>query len=256
MKTIVRAILPAALALAMLAPCACSTAPGTVLAPSAQAEPRLITTTGEAEVRVVPDEVVITLGVETWDLSLAVAKNQNDERVKKVLAVTKQFGIEAKYVQTDQISIEPRYSDSYAQKDFVGYFVRKNIVITLKDLGKFEDLLSSALESGVNYVHGVDFRTTELRKYRDQARDLAIKAAQEKAAALATSLGQRVGRPHTITEEQSNWWSWYSWWGYRSGTMSQNVMQNAGGAAPEAGSSIALGQITVNARVSVSFELD
>lgn len=255
MKAIARAVLPAAALLVLLAACACGSAPGAVLAPSAPAEPRLITTTGEAEVRVVPDQVVLTLGVETSDVSLAVAKSQNDERVKRILAVTKQAGIDPKYVQTDQISIEPRYSDSYLRRDFAGYVVRKNIVVTLRDLARFEELLSSALEAGANYVHGVDFQTTELRKHRDAARDLAIKAAQEKAAALAASLGQRVGRPHTITEEQSNWWSWYNWWGYRSGTMSQNVSQNAGGSAPEAGS-IALGQITVNARVSVTFDLE
>ena len=37
-------------------------------------EPRLITVTGDAEVRVVPDEVILTLGVETLDKDLGVAK--------------------------------------------------------------------------------------------------------------------------------------------------------------------------------------
>ena len=31
------------------------------------AQPGVITVTGEAEIRVVPDEVILTLGVETWD---------------------------------------------------------------------------------------------------------------------------------------------------------------------------------------------
>jgi len=41
-----------------------------------ESEPRLITVTGDAEVRVVPDEVILTLGVETWNKDLAVAKSQ------------------------------------------------------------------------------------------------------------------------------------------------------------------------------------
>lgn len=222
-------------------------------------EPRLITVTGDAEVRVVPDEVIITLGVETWNKDLAVAKSQNDERTKSVLSLAKQYKIEPKHVQTDYINIEPRYKDEWEHRRFIGYFVRKTIVFTLRDTSKFEDLLSSALEAGADYVHGVQFRTTELRKYRDEARALAIKAAQEKAYDLAKELGQKIGNPYTIREDHAGWWSWYNvGWGSRGwgGMMAQNVIQDVGSGSSANESSIALGQITVNARVTVSFKLE
>lgn len=222
-----------------------------------QPEPRTVTVTGDAEVRVVPDEVILTLGVENWSKDLDAAKRRNDEIVQGVLAVARRYDIDAKHVQTDHVSIEPRYEDSYEQKEFIGYFVRKTVVVTLRDISKFEDLLSSVLEAEANYVHGVQFRTTELRKHRDEARALAIKAAREKAVALAGELGQEVGQPLTIREEQAGWWSWYNaWWGSRWGGMvSQNVVQNAGPGAYEGDGSLAPGQISVNARVTVEFEL-
>jgi len=217
---------------------------------------RTITVTGDADVKVVPDEVVLLLGVETFDRELSVAKNQNDERVKKIIALTKDFKIEPKYVQTDQISIEPRYEDSYTKRNFVGVFVRKSIVITLKDLAQFEDVLTGVLGAGATHIYNVQYRTTELRKYRDQARALAIKAAREKAIAMASELGQTAGPAITIREEYSNWWSSYSW-RWAGGGMAQNIAQNVGGgSAPSDDSTIALGQITVNARVTVTFELD
>lgn len=221
-------------------------------------EPRLITVTGDAEVRVAPDEVILTLGVETWYQDLDKAKSENDKRVQKILKIAQKFKIEDKHVQTDHISIEPRYKDQWEHREFVGYFVRKNVVFTLRDTAKFEDLLSSALGAGANYVHGVQFRTTELRKYRDEARALAIKAAKEKADALAGELGQKVGKPQTIREDQAGWWSWYNnWWGSRWGrsSMAQNVIQSHSG-QPQSDSSVALGQINVNARVTVSFKLE
>jgi uncharacterized protein YggE len=226
--------------------------------PSPSQEPRLITVTGEAEVRVVPDEVIVTLGVETWDKNLDIAKSRNDEIVKKVLALATDYGIPPEHVQTDYIGVEPRYRDGYyEERDFIGYFVHKTIVITLRDLSKFEDLLSGALKAGVNYVQGIEFHTTELRKHRDEARALAIQAAKEKAIALAGELGQKVGDPQTIQEDQSGWWSGYgAWWGSRwGGTTSQNVIQETGGTAWTGESSVAPGQIDVNARVTVSFEL-
>ncbi len=155
--------------------------------PTGRAEPRLITVSGEAQVNVVPDEVTLTLGVETSDKQLRTAKSLNDERVKRVMAAAEKLGIATKDIKTDHISIEPRYRDSYEQRDFVGYFVRQTIVITLSDITLFEDLLTDVLDAGANYVHGIQFRTTELRKHKDEARSLAIQAAREKAAALARS---------------------------------------------------------------------
>jgi uncharacterized protein YggE len=221
------------------------------------AAPRTISVTGSAQVMVVPDEVALTLGVETSDLQLAMAKARNDVIVKKVLDVTKTMGIDPKNVQTDYMNIQPRYDSAYTKPNFIGYFVQKNIVITLKDVSKFEDLLSQVLVAGVNYVHSVDFRTTALRKYRDQARDLALKAAQEKAQAMASTVGQQVGQPLSVREDYNRWYyPWNSWWGGGYGSqMSQNVIQNSGQAAPDSEGSLALGQIAVSASVSVDFEL-
>ncbi|MGD8791246.1 MAG: SIMPL domain-containing protein [Anaerolineae bacterium] len=224
----------------------------------ASAQPRTITVNGEAEVRVVPDEVILTLGIETWDKDLGRAKGQNDAIVARVLALAGGHGVAPEHVQTDYISIDPRYRNGYYEdRDFIGYFVRKNVVITLRDLDKFEPLLGDALEAGVNYVHGVEFRTTELRKYRDEARALAVNAAREKAAALSGELDQEIDAPLSIQEIQSGWWSSYNaWWGSNWGSgMSQNVIQEMGGAGFVADSTVAPGQIKVNARISATFEL-
>lgn len=219
-------------------------------------ETRLIIVTGDAEVRVDPDEVILTLGVETWDKQLNVAKKENDMRIQKIIDVAIKYKIEEKYIQTDFFRIEPRYEDSYQHRKFIDYNVRNTLVITLREITKFEDVLSGVLDAGANYVHGINFRTTELRKYRDQARSLAIKAAKDKANMLAQELGGEIGVPYNIRENNSRWWSGYnSGWGSRSGRMlSQNITSSRSGSSQTDGA-IALGQITVNASVSVSFEL-
>lgn len=227
--------------------------------PTGDASTRKVSVTGDAQVNVVPDEVILNLGVETTDLNLSTAKSQNDAIVKRVAEIAKARGVDARNIQTDYLNIVPRYQDSYTHSAFIGYFVRRTVTITLKDPSQFEGLLSETLEAGVNYVQGIDFRTTELRKYRDQARDLAIKAAQEKAAALAKSLGREIGDPVNIQEEQNWWWGGYgAWWNYGAGNaMSQNVVQNAGGnnTGWSSDEPTAPGQISVQARVSVDFEL-
>lgn len=222
-------------------------------------EPRVVTATGDAAVRVAPDEVVVTFGVKTQDSQLGAAKSRNDDIVRRVLERLQGFGVAADHIQTEYIGISPTYDyESPGVQRLQGYDVQKTIVVTLSDKSKFEDLLSGVLEAGANYVHDVEFRTTELRTYKDQARALAVKAAQEKATALAGELGQGLGEPVTITEEQSVSRSWYGYgWGSRWGeNNAQNVVVEAGSSTLEEGATVAPGQITVNARVSVTFALE
>lgn len=218
-----------------------------------------ISVTGEALVRVVPDEVILTLGVQSASPNLLVAKQQNDDRTRAVLALAERYDIKPEHVQTDFVWIEPQYRN-WARREIENYFIQKTIVFTLKDINKFEALLTDALTVGVDNVYGIDFRTTELRKHRDQARDLAIRAAREKAQAMAAALDQKIGKATSIHEDSSSWNSFYYWrrywYGGSGGPQSQNVVQNVGGSESlSTDGTFAPGQISVTARVTVVFEL-
>lgn len=107
----------------------------------------------------------------------------------------------------------------------------------------------------MNSIHGIEFRTTDLRKYRDQARDLAVEAAQERTLDLSGALDMQIGAPISIQEGSMSWWYWGSnWWGSGNYTMSQNAVQNAGGSGAGMESGIP-GKISVRANVSVVFEM-
>ncbi|MFH1144981.1 MAG: SIMPL domain-containing protein, partial [Candidatus Eisenbacteria bacterium] len=179
--------------------------------------------------------------------------------VSAVIAAAVEVGVPAQRVQTDHVQIEPRYEEQRTRRDFVGYFVRKTIVITLREPERFDALLGQVLEAGANYVHGIQFRTTDLRNQRDYARKLAIHAAREKAEDLATELDQRIGLPLSITEESGGAWYWYNdTWGGRwgGGWMSQNVVQSVGGGPSSIDEGFALGEISVTARIRATFELE
>ncbi len=227
-------------------------------APAAAAEQRdlrLVTVAGEADVKVAPDEVVITVGIETPNKDLNLARSQNSERVKRLTSLAAEFHIDPKDIGTNQITLEPRYDYNNGRNDFRDYLARRTVSLTLKDLSRFEGLLAAMLKAGVTSIQGAQFCTSALRKYKDQARSLAIKAAQEKARDLAKELGQKIGRPHTIQEDQVGWSFWDGGFGRASyGNAVQNVVSNSG-EGPQ-GATPAVGQISITARVTVSFELE
>ncbi|HEV2706468.1 MAG TPA: SIMPL domain-containing protein [Pyrinomonadaceae bacterium] len=239
------------LKLSMVALLACAPTPS-VAAQQEKAEPRLITVSGEAEVRVVPDEVRFDVAVQSFNKDLRQAKTQTDERIARLIEMTRRYQIAARDVQTDYFKVEPRYKGDDSSRLLIGYSVRKDLVFTLRDVSKAEALLSETLESGVTRINDVEFRTSEPRKYRDEARALAIKAAREKAIALTGEIGQKIGKAYSIEEEGAV---------NRGGNAStySNVTSNTyrvEGDSSAAEGTLALGQIVLSARVVVRFEIE
>jgi uncharacterized protein len=223
------------------------------------AQPPLITVSGSAEVKVAPNEVYLRVGVETRHQNLADAKQQNDERVSRALAFLKANEVPGQDVQTDFVSIEPTYDADLSRTRPVTYVVRKSIEVKLSKVDAFEGLLSGLLTNGVNVVHGIEFRTSELRKHRDTCRAMAIRAAREKADAMASELGVKRGKVYSINATDSGgWWSPSgSYWGGRyGGGMAQNVVQNLGGPSEAEDGTLAIGQISVSASVNVAFLIE
>ena len=168
----------------------------------------LITVSGQAELRVPPDEVVFTLEVESVDKDVLAAKKKTDESVTAVLSLARNNKVSPDDVQTSYISVEPKYNTDEldyearraVKRIFIGYAVSKTIAIRLKDIPRFDQLLSDVLKAGITRVSNVEFRDSQVRKHRDQARAMAIKAALEKATLLAREIGQTIGPAHSITE--------------------------------------------------------
>lgn len=223
---------------------------------------RSVQVSGVAVVNVTPDRALIKLGVQSNGKSTKEAQATNTATINRVVKALKAQGVEAKDIATDWYTIEPLYED-YDSLRIKGYRIYNIVEITMRDVTQSNAAIAAAFQAGANQVVDVQFYTSELRKYRDQARELAMKAAREKAEALSNAAGAEVGCILTITENtQSNFYGG-GWWGYGYGSsqnmMTQNVIQNA---APAGGESSALddgplttGQISVRAEVMASFGL-
>ena len=228
--------------------------------------PPQISLSGSAEVKVAPDEIMLNVVVETRNETLEPARLENDQKIAAVLAFLKQGKIKDKDVQTDYINIQPDYnynnSSSASHVKPVAYIVRKNLEIRLTDVSGFQNILTGLLTNGVNYVNGIDFRTTQLRKYRDQARAMAIRAAKEKAAALTSELGAKLGKVTSINAYDNSGYAGNYWGmnrgfnGYNNAGQNQSVATGGSGVSDTAEDTFAVGQISVSATVNVSFLIE
>jgi uncharacterized protein len=234
-----------------------------------------ISVAGSAEIKVAPDEVHMRVGVESRHMTLDGAKQRNDERISKALLFLKQNGVKDQDVQTDYLIVEPTYSEhpevdpttvlpltKIDEKKLVEplfYVVRKSIGVKLAEVSSFDRILSGLVANGVNNVQRVDFRTSQLEKVKDQARRMAIKSAKEKAQAMAVELGVKVGKPLYINADDQSWWGGWSPpgnWSYGGGGSGGGGANAGQSASNETGATFAVGQISVTARVTVTFLIE
>jgi len=217
--------------------------------------------TGTAVVNVTPDRALVKLGVQSNGRSVKDAQAKNTTAINNVTFALKAMGIEAKDIATDWYTIEPLYSD-YEDLSINGYRIHNVIEITVRDVKKTNDLIAAAFQAGANQVIDVEFYTSELRKYRDQAREMAMTAAMEKASALAQAAGTDVSCVISINENSQSYFNGWGWWyGYGSNqnVWMQNAVQNI---QPTGGETSALedgpinaGQISIRAEISATFGL-
>jgi uncharacterized protein YggE len=221
---------------------------------------RTVQVSGTAVVNVLPDRALIQLGVESNGRSPKEVQARNAATISKVTKAVKAQGVEAKDISTDHYIIQPIYIP-YDSLNIDGYRIYNVVSITMRDVDKTSDVIAMAFQAGANQVVNVEFYTSELRKYRDQAREMAMTAAREKAAALASAAGAETDCILNISENSWSYFRGWNWWygGNNQNVWTQNAVQNAAPSGSETPSSddspVSTGQISIRAEVSATFAL-
>jgi len=242
-----------------LHPQASAAAQPTAIAAEACDSSRSVHVSGAAVVYVTPDRALLQLGVQSNGTTPDSVRRDNAQDIEKVVRAIGALGVQSKDIATDYYLVYPVYDD-YNSLKIIGYRIDNTVSITLRDVGLVDDALIAALKAGANEVQDLQFYSSELRKYRDQARALAMEAAGEKAQALASTAGAQAGCLLSINE--NTWYQYYgSWRGGREAALwAQNVIQNAGpsqsGSTLMEDSPITLGQIAVRAEVNAGYSLE
>src|SRR5215831_9197136 len=91
-----------------------------------------ITVTGTGNVSGVPNELALSMGVQTNGTSMAAALRQANSAVRSITAMLRRGGVAAPDIQTSGLAIYPNYSGSSGVPD--GYQVSEQLTITLRRL--------------------------------------------------------------------------------------------------------------------------
>jgi uncharacterized protein YggE len=159
-----------------------------------------ITVTGTGNVTGTPDQLTLSMGVQTSGGSVATALARADHAVRAVTAALARTGVRAADIQTSGLSIQPNYGSSPVPD---GYGVSESIQVTLRSLASAGTQISDAVRAGGNatVVDGVSLDLSDNGSLLAAARARAVADARTKAAQYARALGQPLGPLVTMSEQ-------------------------------------------------------
>ncbi len=163
----------------------------------------LFTVSGEGKVSVVPDTALVDLGITANNSDVKSAQNQANSVIKALTDSLKKLGIAEKDIKTANYSVYPNYDFQSGSNKIAGYQVSASLTVTVRQIDKVNQVIDAATAAGTNSVGGIQLTVDDEQKKKltQQARDLAVKEAKDKAESLAKAAGITLGKVVNVVEE-------------------------------------------------------
>jgi uncharacterized protein YggE len=140
------------------------------------------------------------------------------------------------------------YKNYDYEKKKHSYQANQTISVTLKDISKYNAFMMDVMETGINVINGVSFKSSKMELFESEARKKAILNAKKKAEDYVSVLpGQKVGKAISISDSsQINY--------PQPVFMAKGFMADSEAIQPR--ETLAVGEIEIVSNVSVSFVLE
>ena len=153
------------------------------------------------EVTRVPDVATVSAGVVSRSTNASAALQETADRMQRVLAALKRAGVEARDIQTSNVSLNPeyRYPENQAPQ-LVGYTASNSVSVRFRDIRASGKIIDALVSQGANQINGPSLSVDKPESALDEARAKAIATGRARADLYARSLGMRVVRIVSINE--------------------------------------------------------
>ncbi len=161
---------------------------------------RRVAVHGSAVIRVAPDRVAVSLGVESRGPSVSSAFADNTARVASVLDALKRRGVEPSAIQTSRLDV-----GDVQDRDgkHLGYRVSNMVVVTSQNPSDIAGNLQAGVDAGANQIGNLHFFVAEPSTSLQEGLKLAFGNARSKAETLASLSGSTLGGVISISDDTS-----------------------------------------------------
>lgn len=161
---------------------------------------------GEGKTYVTPDIANVTVGIQEVGSSLKTVQDSVNKKSQALTDAITKLGVDKNDIKTVSYNIYPQYDYLTSTTNRIsGYQVSTNYEIKIRDFEKVNEVLVAATGVGANAIGSVNFEVNdEIEKEKlNEARELAVKEAKDKAEGLSKAAGITLGKIINITENQN-----------------------------------------------------
>lgn len=208
--------------------------------------PRSISVTGSGKVHLKPDIAMINVGVHTENEDVSVALSENNAKALSVREALIAFGVKPEDIQTTSFSVyQSQVYGPMGEMLGLKYMVDNSVYITVRDLAKLGDVLTTLVNKGANNIYGITFDVADRVAALTEARKAAVADAKAQADELAAAAGVKVGQVISVsTATTGSAMPIYAEYGY-----------GGGGGMAAASAPISSGQLIVTVDAYLTYEL-
>ncbi len=162
---------------------------------------RTTTVSGTGFVSAVPNRAGFSFGVDTQSKTASGALADNGAAMRKVIAALKTSGVASADIQTQHVTLSPRYSDDGAT--ILGYTASNSVSVSVTRLEQAGALVDAAVAAGANDVSGPSLFRADQQALVRQALKSAVADARANAQALAEAAGVTLGDVESIAVDDA-----------------------------------------------------
>lgn len=153
-----------------------------------------VTVDGYGTAEEAPNELTITLGIQTQAAKATASLNANSTKANALIAELTSDGVAQKDIQTSDLSIQPVYTGP--KRVLTGYQVDNTLTVTLLDLSRAGTIIDDAAQIAGNsvVVNGISFSVHNDATVLAEARAAAVRQAVGQAHAMASAAGLVLGQ--------------------------------------------------------------
>lgn len=166
-----------------------------------QAEIRTVSVQGEGVVRVAPDQATVTMVFRRRAEALMDAHNDVQGDLQRFQDAVVKAGFGRDLVRSGGLRYSPEYvyQDGQAPRA-VGFVAESTVILRIDKISDVPRVMELAIGAGAAEVHPVQYRVSNLEEKQAEARQLAMRAATQRATELATGFNAKLGHIQTIQE--------------------------------------------------------
>lgn len=155
--------------------------------------------TGQGEVKVMPDRVLLNYRVSSLKPYPDEARQEVEKTVTSFSQSVQDLKLGENSFIADDITIMPRYEYKDSKQTLIGYEASRNVQIKLSDFALISKITDKAIASGINQIAGFVYQVAEPDKYKAEAAQKAIASVKDQAKMLADGFDVELDTPCSIT---------------------------------------------------------